>query len=384
MQEHNMNRHLSTWRSRILSVFRIALLISGCVAAPTSDAFAATWSTTDFKTGATLPSNNVTTLNGARVHWEVGNYLSGNLQIYGLLCTPTSPGPHPVAILNHGLPPLSSTGTETGIGFNEWTGCTEMAGNGWLTAITTYRGEVIDLSQVQNSPLPNWSATSGGFVQLCLGEVDDVLNLLLEIKAMPDANASQVLMWGHSHGSCITERAIERGAAVKIAVSLDGPTDFSKWQPTQNLGSAYWNPRSSAFAINNPSALTKVVFLRVQAEGDMNVHPDQACELASMLPGIQNWHLFSEITPPGVYFEGPKECANYPMPWMNPSNGSHAQFLPDEGHGGAWQSPTLLMYSGLDHSLIRGKAWEEFASFVNQFANGWSASIPPNFIPFET
>ena len=69
----------------------------------TAPARAGAWSTTDLRTGAPLPSGTVT-VNHVTVTWQVGNYWSDGLRIYGLLCTPTSlPGPHPVAILNHGL-----------------------------------------------------------------------------------------------------------------------------------------------------------------------------------------------------------------------------------------------------------------------------------------
>ena len=79
------------------------------------------------------------------------------------------------------------------------------------------------------APYTNFVATSDGGLELCLGEVDDVLNLLSAVTALPNANANQVLMWGHSLGSCVTERAVERGATVQVAVSLDGPTDFTAW-----------------------------------------------------------------------------------------------------------------------------------------------------------
>jgi hypothetical protein len=44
------------------------------------------------------------TVNHVTVTWQVGNYMSDGLRIYGLLCVPTSlSGLRPVAILNHGL-----------------------------------------------------------------------------------------------------------------------------------------------------------------------------------------------------------------------------------------------------------------------------------------
>jgi hypothetical protein len=123
----------------------------------------------------------------------------------------------------------------------------------------------------------------------------------------------------------------------------------------------------------------------VQAEGDTIVTPDQACELASRLPGSVNYYLFSAVTPPGVFYGAAQECTAFSMPWVNSPPWPTAQLLPDEIAGRVWSSPMLLIYSGLDHSSIRGKAWPEFASFVNTIAasGGWHASIPSEFIMFE-
>jgi hypothetical protein len=252
--EATTNRHRLR---RILALIALTLLITGGGA---RHAHAATWSTTDLRSGAPLPSGTAS-VNHVMVTWQVGNYWSGGLRIYGLLCTPTSlPAPYPVAILNHGL-----SWVQTGpfqyyypaIEANGWIGCTNMAGNGWLTAITTYRGEIIGATTNSGFPTPytGFNATSDGGLELCLGEVDDVLNLLSAVTALPIASANQVLMWGHSHGSCVTERAIERGAPVQVAVSLDGPTDFTTWtgnNPILALTVAAQNARSSAWSGNDP------------------------------------------------------------------------------------------------------------------------------------
>jgi hypothetical protein len=371
---------------RILSLLALACLLCTGVA---TLARAATWSTTDLRSGAALPSGTVT-VNHVTVTWQVGNYLSGGLRIYGLLCIPTSlSGPRPVAILNHGLEPVQIfpplpffyfKAIEAG-GF---AGCTTLAGNGWLTAITTYRGENIGDPTMSGFPAPysTFVATSEGGLELCLGEVDDVLNLLSAVTTLPNANANQVLMWGHSHGSCITERAIERGAKVQVAVSIDGPTDFTTWAGNNLVLAptvADQQARSSAFAGNSPATLVNVKFLRIHAEGDPVVPPVQACELVSQLPGSANYYLYSAISPPGVYWASPKECASYSMPWRK------GQLLPDEGSGGPWTSPTLFMYSGLDHFAIRNKSWPEFRSFVNAVAksHGWPASIPKPYSSLE-
>ena len=358
------------------------------------------WSTTDLSTGTPLPSGEVT-VNQVTVKWQIGNYWSDGLRIYGLLCTPTSlPAPYPVAILNHGLEVTASNGQLVfpAIMANGLKGCTTMAGHGWLTAITTYRGEmisevvpdtIIEARRVVGvggiTPFPHpapFTATSDGHLELCLGEVDDVLNLLSAVTTLPVANSKHVLMWGHSHGSCITERAIERGASVQIAVSIDGPTDFTTWS-NNNLflapTVAAQDERSSAYSGNDPAKLADRKFLRIHAEGDTVVTPDQGCELASKLPNLAAYFLNSAVTPPGAFVGDPKECSAFAIPWL------HGQLLPDEVSGGQWASPTFLMYSGLSHTEILVTSWPEFSAFVNAVtkSQGWNASIPAQFSVME-
>jgi hypothetical protein len=321
------------------------------------------------------------------VAWQVGNYMSGNLRIFGLLCSPTSlSGPHPVAILNHGLATvfIGIVPVFPAIEKSGWTGCTSMAAAGWFTAISTYRGEIIGSAVGGGLPAPyqNWWGLSDGALELCLGEVDDVLALLAAVKTLPNADPSHIMMWGHSHGSCITERAIERGAQVQIAVSLDGPTDFTTWSnnnPILAPTPAAQQARSSAYPGNDPAKLATLQFLRIHAEGDTTVTPNQGCELVAKLPTSANYFLNSNVSPPGVFYGQPKECAAFPLTWKK------GQLLPDETAHESWVSPTFLMYSGLSHTAILLKSWPEFWSFVNQTAKGqnWGASIPNAFTPLE-
>ena len=53
---------------------------------------------------------------------------------------------------------------------------------------------------------------SEGRKEVCLGEVDDVLQMLAIADVQPYVKPDRVLMWGGSHGGCVTLRAIERGA----------------------------------------------------------------------------------------------------------------------------------------------------------------------------
>jgi dipeptidyl aminopeptidase/acylaminoacyl peptidase len=221
-----MNRHFSTRWTRFHSLFWLVLLIFGCAVTTASDAQPykpenfphcppncpppPQWSTTDLTSSKPLPSGTITSGLTNGVQWQVGNYWSDGLQIYGLICTPpASFGPsYPVAILNHGI----------GGAGNVFVGCTQMAQSGWLTAISAYRGEVLTA--------PGFIGLSQGSPDICDGDVHDVLNLLTIVTGMSNATQNQVFMWGHSEGSCITDLAIESGANVQIAVSLERPGRF--------------------------------------------------------------------------------------------------------------------------------------------------------------
>ncbi|MBU6464394.1 MAG: prolyl oligopeptidase family serine peptidase [Bradyrhizobium sp.] len=407
-----LKHHFSCWQIRVLSLF---LLVCGCGAAFDGGASAQTWTTSNQLAHGTYGSPS------ALVQWQVGYYYStiDGSQIYGMLCIPPTsrPGPYPIAILNHGtntnVPPPYAGIEPTGLN-----GCLLMAEAGWLTAISTYRGEYIAANIGANvSPgSTNPSYLSGGQFELCNHEVDDVLDLLSAVTSMPNANGNQVFMWGHSHGACITERAIEKGAKVNVAVSIDGPTDLTTWVtqpplsgPPLNLTLSDEQMRSSA--LNSPAAIGNVKFLRIQAEGDHIVTPDQACELASKLSGSVNYYLYDYLsagvgTPPGVYENAsPPECTNFSLSWVNQwvhnKNSPPSWVLPDEAYGhnqpypapGPWPQTVLLVYGKVKqlppgqiyHTWILEKAWPEYSSFVNAVATfgGWSASIPPAFVSFE-
>ncbi len=93
---------------------------------------------------------------------------------------------------------------------------------------------------------PDYDA--GVVPEMCLGEVADVLQLtnLILNTPYPDSivvsngadsvtldsnviNAREVLMWGYSHGACVTDRAVEQGAPATAAATFAEPTDIETW-----------------------------------------------------------------------------------------------------------------------------------------------------------
>jgi dipeptidyl aminopeptidase/acylaminoacyl peptidase len=140
---------------------------------------------------------------------EKVTYKSGDLIIVGQVCRPAGDGPYPVIISNHG-------GFE---GLPDWDDpngfCVAAAKAGWALAESSYRGE----------------DGSGGRVEVCLGEVDDVLAMLDVVRTQSYADPQRIAMIGVSHGGCITLRAVERGADVDLAIDIAGPTDWNSLMP---------------------------------------------------------------------------------------------------------------------------------------------------------
>jgi dienelactone hydrolase len=161
------------------------------------------------------------TTDTASVVIEKVSYRSGALRVFGQVCRPASAGPHPVMVLNHG-------GFEGLAG--EWNGgmCRNAAEQlGYVVVESSYRGE----------------DGSEGRIEICLGEVDDVLAMLDIALQQPYADRRRVVMWGGSHGGCITTRAFQRGAPVHAAADVFGPGDlaatFAFWQAQIAAGSPY-------------------------------------------------------------------------------------------------------------------------------------------------
>jgi hypothetical protein len=188
-----------------------------------------------------------------QVAWSVGSYSveGGAKKIYALVCSPSSGGPYPVVIFNHGGLFTFNGGNVSGMVTSAgWTSgpagepdglgqCIDWAKRGWVFATSSYRGESIKITSSSTDFAGNtW--TSGGYPELCLGEVTDVLALtdLIVNRASSisvgspgaqvplNVNKKKVLMYGYSHGGCVTYRAVEQGAPVTAFAVIEGFTDF--------------------------------------------------------------------------------------------------------------------------------------------------------------
>ena len=297
-------------------------------------------------TPATTPltwETAATTSDDGRVLIEKVSYRSESLRIFGQVCRPKTGGPFPVMVWNHG-------GFE-GLG-GEWNGglCKSFAEQGWAVIESAYRGE----------------DGSDGKVEVCLGEVSDVLAMIDIALAQSWADRSRVALWGASHGGCITSRAFERGAPVRVGVDVFGPSDWTLnygfWReqaarggalapayrslmaalevatggPPERVPAAYQARSPAGFAAD--LSRRSEPFMIVQGVEDPLVPPDQSCLLAARAGGFSAYHV--SALPSIVIESAPSGCSSYRLDW-----------LPGPRPTPSWPgSRYLLVYDSATHS----------------------------------
>jgi acetyl esterase/lipase len=292
--------------------------------------------------GASWESNEILSAANGLLISKV-SYRSNGLRVFGRLCRPEGPGPFPVIVNNHG-------GFD---GVRDWTGglCRDGATNGYAVIESSYRGE----------------DGSDGRVEVCLGEVDDVLEMLRVLLAQSHADPKRVVMLGASHGGCITLRAVERGAPVHGAVALVPATDIAKeyafcrsglagnptteerrvWEaliavldkasggPPEAFPDEYARRSPAHFSADLDSA--KVPVMIVSATDDFYVPPSQGCDLAAKVGEFAAYHVTADGT---VVTTTPSDC-NAPLAWLKGP-------LPRP----TWPaSRYILVFDGLGHGL---------------------------------
>jgi hypothetical protein len=332
------------------------------------------------------------------VQWEIGHYKVEGKTIYGIVCSPTTAGKHKTVIINHGGFELNETSLNNL--------CIPSAAAGWVVAMSAYRGEKIKHSTpvvAPGQPIPADApiapgasvVQSQGEIELCLGEVTDVFRLTEIVRGWPSVDPDRVLMWGHSHGACITVRAVQRGIKVKAAAAFAAPTDMVEWYkysppPTPSdtvltntrlalpttFGDITTTPnttvtpdqsripydwRSPVTYAEDLKARTDVKILLLQGNADPLIHPSQACALARAYapsnspPGTasMNWHLDASGA---AVAATPVDCTGFTgLTWQTgaPPRGT----WPDSRY--------LLVYDNLNHgTILTGSAGADFLNWV--------------------
>jgi dipeptidyl aminopeptidase/acylaminoacyl peptidase len=99
-----------------------------------------------------------------------------------------------------------------------------LAARGYVVGVSSYRGE--DQSE--------------GRVEVCLGEVTDVQNMMRVLRGQPYVEPTRFAAFGGSHGGCITLALALREPTLKAAVDFFGlsdlPTAYAFWQSELDQG----------------------------------------------------------------------------------------------------------------------------------------------------
>ncbi len=289
-------------------------------------------------------------------------YRSDGLLIDGQVCRPAEGGPFPLIVFNHGG--FSGLGVPPDSG-----NCVDVARNGFVWIGSSYRGE--DASE--------------GEVEVCLGEVDDVLAMIDIALAQPYSDPDRVFMWGGSHGGCITTRAAQRGAPVHAAADVFGPTDLATnhqfWVDQIEAGTgpvatyqqlidvvegAIGGPpadHADAYRARSPATFdlpAALPFLVTQGTVDELVPAAQSCTLVAGAGGFTSFHLDGsqeEIASP------PAGCEEADITWSAGPRPS-ADWPADR---------YLVVYDGLGHSF-GGAAGSAMLGDIIAFM---TAKLPP-------
>jgi cephalosporin-C deacetylase-like acetyl esterase len=295
--------------------------------------------------------------NDGSVIVEDVTYRSDGLLVRAKLCRPAGNGPYPIAIYNHGgfdglaLDPMAAT-------------CQQSAQFGYVWLGSSYRGE----------------EGSEGTIEVCLGEVTDVIRMLEIARAQPYAAPGRVVMWGQSHGGCVTLRALERGAPVKAAAAIFGPSDIARvyqgWvdriaandpqtsfyellrdkvktgaggTPTE-VPAAYTARSPLAFAADLPA---NVPLLITHGLDDTIVPLHESCSFAAAATGFATYHLDGAQETVATV---PSACSAAGLTWQSGA-------VPR----GSWPGNRyFLAYDGLGHD-IAGDALTAMQEDVGSF-----------------
>ena len=160
------------------------------------------------------------------------DYPSDGLTITGVMNIPAGDGPFPVVILLHGYYERSTYWSGQGT----WQAAEFFAQHGYLTIAPDFR---------------SWGASDSGINLFATGLVIDTINLISAVSSLPQADASQVVLWGHSMGGGVATKVLTIDSRIRAAV-LHAPNSandadlIARWGPGclpgQREGDVMCNP----------------------------------------------------------------------------------------------------------------------------------------------
>jgi uncharacterized protein len=143
------------------------------------------------------------------------SYPSDGLRITGVLNVPAGEGTFPVIIMNHGYYPREQYSSGDG----SQRAAEYLTQRGYITISSDYR---------------SWGDSDISASFFHTGLVADVLNLIVSLSSLPQADTSRIGMWGHSMGGGITTKILTLDSPVRAAVlyapnSADDADLITRW-----------------------------------------------------------------------------------------------------------------------------------------------------------
>jgi dipeptidyl aminopeptidase/acylaminoacyl peptidase len=211
-------------------------------------------------------------------------YWSGGLRVGGVLFKPagTAGTKLPVVLWNHGgLGPESRIGATNVLPLYEMS---RFAQAGFVVVASQYRG----------------IGGSEGKEEVGGGDVDDVLNLVPLVRALPSADASRLSVYGISRGALVTLQALRRGLPVQAAAVVGSVTDYSQLLDNERIGelarAAVAGLGPSAIEARSPirwaGELTRVPLLVIHGGADTSIPPLQ---ILDFVRGLETAKGFYEL-----------------------------------------------------------------------------------------
>ena len=168
--------------------------------------------------GGNLRLARVLARNPAYTRYHV-TYTSGRLRISGIMNVPTTPGPHPALVLNHGyIDPAVYTNGRGLMREQDY-----LARRGYVVLHTDYR------NHAQSSDDPSAER------DLRLGYAEDAINAVLALRTSEYVDPDRIGMLGRSMGGGVTYNALVaqpgliKAAVVFAPVSSDAVDNFDRW-----------------------------------------------------------------------------------------------------------------------------------------------------------
>ncbi|MEV6283383.1 alpha/beta fold hydrolase [Kribbella sp. NPDC051770] len=224
-------------------------------------------------TGGPLRIGRVLARNPAYTRYFV-TYPSGSLTISGILNIPSTPGPHPALVLNHGHIDLDIYTNGRGLTREQ----DYLARRGYVVLHTDYR------NHAQSSKDPSSE------VNVRLGYTEDAINAVLALRTSQHVDPTRIGMLGRSMGGGITYNVLVaqpdlvKAAVVFAPVSADATDNFNRWtRPNSQIANAI--TRAHGSPTTNPTFwrnLSAINFFD-QAKTPILIHhgtSDSTCPIA--------------------------------------------------------------------------------------------------------